>query len=90
MQIVMGHVPFDVFHHIRPQNDTLGLYLSERHWQMRHIRLHGCNNINNNNNNNNNNKAKNCLKDDTFISYNDRIEKMLHNKCTFAMAISLR
>ena len=27
------------------------------------------------NNNNNNNKAKDCLKDDTLISYNDRIEK---------------
>ena len=41
-----GHVPFDMFHHIRPQNDTLGFfgrkYLSEQHWQMRHIRLHGC------------------------------------------------
>ena len=42
-----GHVPFDMFHHIRPQNDTLGFfgrkYLSEQHWQMRHIRPHGCN-----------------------------------------------
>ena len=41
-----GHVPFNVFHHIRPQNDTLGFfgrkYLSEQHWQMRHIKLHGC------------------------------------------------
>ena len=41
-----GHVPFDMFHHKRSQNDTLGFfgrkYLSEQHWQMRHIRLHGC------------------------------------------------
>ena len=41
-----GHVPFDMFHHICPQSDTLGFwgekYLSEQHWQMRHIRLHGC------------------------------------------------
>ena len=41
-----GHVPFDMFHHIRPQTDTLGFfgrkYLSEQHWQMRNIRLHGC------------------------------------------------
>ena len=40
-----GHVPFDMFHHILPQNDTLGFLgekkLSEQHWQMRHIRLHG-------------------------------------------------
>ena len=35
-----------MFHHMRPQNDTLGFfgrkYLSEQHWQMRQIRLHGC------------------------------------------------
>ena len=41
-----GHVPFDMFYHIRSQNGTLGFfgrkYLSEQHWQMRHIRLHGC------------------------------------------------
>ena len=41
-----GHAPFDMFHHICPQNGTLGFlgrkYLSEQHWQMRHIRLHGC------------------------------------------------
>ena len=38
-----GHVPFDLFHHIRLKNDTLGFfgnkYLSEQYWQMRHIRL---------------------------------------------------
>ena len=38
-----GHVPFDMFHHIRPQNDTFGgKYLSEQHWQVRHIRLYDC------------------------------------------------
>ena len=26
-----GHVPFDMFHHIRPQNDTLG-FLGENTW----------------------------------------------------------
>ena len=35
-----------MFHHILPQNDTLGFLgeknLSEQHWQMRHIRLYGC------------------------------------------------
>ena len=40
------HVPFYMFHHIHPQNDTLGFfgrkYLSDQHWQKRHIRLHGC------------------------------------------------
>ena len=35
-------------------------------------------------------KTKNCLNDDPFISCNDRIEKMLHNKCISAVAISLR
>ena len=35
-------------------------------------------------------KIKNCLKDDLFISCNDRIGKMLHNICISAVAMSLR
>ena len=35
-------------------------------------------------------KTKNCSNDDPFISCNDRIEKMLHNICISAVAISLR
>ena len=34
--------------------------------------------------------TKNCLNDDPFISSVDSIEKMLHNKCISAVAISLR
>ena len=38
-----GHVPFDMFHHKMILWDFLGeKYLSEQHWQMCHIRLHGC------------------------------------------------
>ena len=35
-------------------------------------------------------KIKNCLNDDHFISCNDRIGKMLHNRCMSAIAMSLR
>ena len=35
-------------------------------------------------------KIKNCLKDDLFISCNDRFWKMLHNICISAVAMSLR
>ena len=35
-------------------------------------------------------KTKNCSNDDIFISYNDRIGKMLHNICMSAVAMSLR
>ena len=35
-------------------------------------------------------KTKNCLNNDPFISCNDRIGKMLHNICKFAVAMSLR
>ena len=34
-------------------------------------------------------KIKNCLKDDLFISCDDRIGKMLHYICIFAVAVSL-
>ena len=35
-------------------------------------------------------KTKNCSNDDIFISCDDRIGKMLHNICMFAVAMSLR
>ena len=35
-------------------------------------------------------KIKNCLKDDLFISCDDRIGKMLHNICISALAVLLR
>ena len=35
-------------------------------------------------------KTKNCSNDDIFISFNDRIGKMLHNICMSAVAMSLR
>ena len=35
-------------------------------------------------------KTKNCSNDDRFIGCNVRIEKMLHNICISAVAISLR
>ena len=35
-------------------------------------------------------KTMNCSNDDTFISCNDRLGKMLHNICIPAVAISLR
>ena len=35
-------------------------------------------------------KIKNCLNDDFFISWDDRIGKMLHNICISAVAMSLR
>ena len=35
-------------------------------------------------------KTKNCSNDDIFISCDDRIEKMLHNICMSAVAMSLR
>ena len=35
-------------------------------------------------------KTKNCSNDDPFISCNDWIEKMLHNICISAVAVSLR
>ena len=35
-------------------------------------------------------KIKNCLNDDLFISWDDRIGKMLHNICISAVAMSLR
>ena len=35
-------------------------------------------------------KIKNCLNDDLFISWDDRIGKILHNICISAVAMSLR
>ena len=35
-------------------------------------------------------KTKNCSNDDIFISWDDRIGKMLHNICMSAVAVSLR
>ena len=35
-------------------------------------------------------KIKNCLNDDLFISCNDNFEKVLHNICISAVAMSLR
>ena len=35
-------------------------------------------------------KTKNCSNDDIFISFDDRIGKMLHNICMSAVAMSLR
>ena len=35
-------------------------------------------------------KTKNCSNDDLFISWDDRIGKMLHNICISAVAMSLR
>ena len=35
-------------------------------------------------------KIKNCLKNDFFISCDDRIGKMLHNICISGVAMSLR
>ena len=46
MQIVMAMYLLICFITYAHNDDTLGFfgrkYLSEQHWQMRHIRLHGC------------------------------------------------